>query len=88
MTKAANMFEVTEALRSGGPQGTRHLATGIGLSDLSVDASDCGQYLMINCGGATLAVIGAMGSDVGMVEFADGSRYPPEVSSSALTLMW
>ena len=65
MTKAANMFEVTEAQRSGEPQGTLHLATGIGLSDLSVDASDCGQYLMINCGGATLAVIGAMGSDVG-----------------------
>lgn len=78
MTKAANMLEVTEAQRSGEPQGTLRLATGIGLSDLSVDASDCGQYLMINCGGATLAVIGAMGSDVGMIEFADGSRYPPE----------
>ena len=58
MTKAANMAEGTEAQRSGEPQGTLRLATGIGLSDLSVDASDCGQYLMINCGGATLAVIG------------------------------
>lgn len=56
---------------------TVRLGPGIGLPDLAVTASDCGQFLMITCGEAILAVIGAMGSDVAAIEFADGCRYPP-----------
>jgi len=56
---------------------TVRLGPGIGLADLAVTASDCGQFLMITCGEAILAVIGAMGSDVAAIEFADGRRYPP-----------
>ena len=51
---------------------------GLGLPDLAVGASDCGQYLILTCGGELVALIGAMGSDVETVEFADGSRYRVE----------
>ncbi|MBK9021525.1 MAG: hypothetical protein IPL72_16695 [Sulfuritalea sp.] len=44
----------------------------------AVSASDCGQYLTLTCGGELIALIGAMGSDVETVEFADGSRYGVE----------
>ena len=53
------------------------LAVGI-YQDLAVGASDCGQCLMLTCGGELIALIGAMGSDVETVEFADGSRYRVE----------
>lgn len=51
------------------------LGAGIGLADLAVEASDCGQYLMLTCQGALVALVGAMGSDVESVEFADGGSY-------------
>ena len=54
---------------------TVRLGAGFGLPDIAVGASDCGQYLMLTCGGELIALIGAMGSDVETVEFADGSRY-------------
>lgn len=54
------------------------LGAGIGLVDLAVEVSDCGQYLMLTCQGALVALIGAMGSDVESVEFADGSSYRVE----------
>ena len=57
---------------------TVRLGAGFGLPDLAIDASDCGQYLMLTCDGELIALIGAMGSDVETVEFADGSRYRVE----------
>ena len=75
---AANLYLVAE----GGPLAadamTVRLGAGLGLPDLAVGASDCGQYLMLTCGGELIALIGAMGSDVETVEFADGSRYRVE----------
>lgn len=57
---------------------TVRLGAAFGLPDLAVGASDCGQYLMLTCGGELIALIGAMGSDVATVEFADGRRYVVE----------
>ena len=75
---AANLSLVAE----GGPLAvdatTVHLGAGLGLPDLAVGTSDCGQYLMLTCDGELIALIGAMGSDVATVEFADGSRYRVE----------
>lgn len=51
------------------------LANGVGLSDLAVEASDCGQYVMLMCGPTLVALMGAEGSDVDSVEFSDGRRY-------------
>jgi hypothetical protein len=48
------------------------------LADLAVEASDCGQYLMLMCGETLVALAGATGSDVEAVEFADGGRYRVE----------
>ncbi|MBN8477291.1 hypothetical protein [Sulfuritalea sp.] len=74
----ANLSLVAE----GGPLATDamtvRLGAGFGLPDLAIGASDCGQYLMLTCGGELIALIGAMGSDVETVEFADGSRYRVE----------
>jgi hypothetical protein len=53
---------------------TVRLGAGIGPADLRVEASDCGQYLMLMCGETLVALLGAMGSDVEAVEFADGRR--------------
>ncbi len=75
---AVNLSLVAE----GGPPAddamTVRLGAGFGLPDLAVGTSDCGQYLMLTCGGELIALIGAMGSDVENVEFADGSRYRVE----------
>lgn len=57
---------------------TVRLAAGLGLADLAVEASDCGQYLMLMCGETLVALVGATGSDVEAVEFADGGRYRVE----------
>ena len=54
---------------------TVRLGAGIGLADLAVETSGCGQYLLLTCRGALLALVGAMGSDVEFVEFADGRSY-------------
>lgn len=51
------------------------LGADIGLSELAIEASGCGQYLMLTCSGALVALVGAMGSDVESVEFADGRSY-------------
>ncbi|MBI5107180.1 MAG: hypothetical protein HZA62_00390 [Rhodocyclales bacterium] len=61
-----------------GDTATVRLAVGFGLADLAVEASDCGQYLMLMCGETLVALVGAMGSDVEAVEFADGGRYRVE----------
>jgi hypothetical protein len=63
---------------AGTESATVRLAVGLGLADLAVEASDCGQYLMLMCGGTLVALVGAMGSDVEAVEFADGGRYRVE----------
>jgi hypothetical protein len=57
---------------------TIQLGQGLGLADLAVEASDCGQYLMLMCGETLVALVGATGSDVEAVEFADGGRYRVE----------
>lgn len=58
--------------------GTVCLGADLGLPDLAVGANDCGEYLMLTCGGELIALMGAMGSDVKTVEFANGSRYGVE----------
>ncbi len=58
--------------------GIVRLADCIGPADLAVEASDCGQYVMLMCGSNLVAVIGAMGSDVEVVEFADGRSFRVE----------
>lgn len=63
---------------TGEPAATVRLGPGLGVADLALGASDCGQYLMLTCGGELVALIGAMGSDVEAVEFADGARYRVE----------
>jgi hypothetical protein len=75
---AANLHLVVEGDALAAGAGTVRLGAGLGLPDLAVGASDCGQYLMLTCGGELIALIGAMGSDVETVEFADGSRYGVE----------
>ncbi|MBI5898252.1 MAG: hypothetical protein HZB40_03390 [Rhodocyclales bacterium] len=70
--------EPTGGLPAADASGTLRLAAGIGLADLAVESSDCGQYLMLKCGELLVALVGAMGSDVEAVEFADGTRYRVE----------
>ena len=70
----ANLYLVVEDGPLAADAVTVRLGAGFGLPDLAVGASDCGQYLMLTCGGELVALIGAMGSDVETVEFADGSR--------------
>lgn len=65
-------------LSSPNPAGIVRLAAGIGLADLAVEASDCGQYVMLMCGQTLVALMGAMGCDVESIEFADGRRYRVE----------
>lgn len=57
---------------------TVRLAAGIGPRDLAVAKSPCGQYLLINCGEALVAMYGAMGGSVEAVAFADGGSYSVE----------
>ena len=57
---------------------TVRLATGITPDDLAVEHSECGQYLLINCGDALVAMYGAMGGSVAAVQFADGRSYSVE----------
>ncbi len=61
-----------------GEAATVRLGKGLGMGDLAVEASDCGQYLMLLCGGELIALTGAMGCDIETVEFADGRRYRVE----------
>lgn len=61
-----------------GSGGTVRLATGITPDDLAVEHSECGQYLLINCGDALVAMYGAMGGSVAAVQFADGRSYSVE----------
>ena len=74
----ANLYLVAEGGTLAADAMTVRLGAGFGLPDLAVGTSDCGQYLMLTCGGELIALIGAMGSDVETVEFADGSRYRVE----------
>jgi hypothetical protein len=57
---------------------TVRLAAGIGPGDLAVAKSPCGQYLLITCSDALVAMYGAMGGSVEAVEFADGGSYSVE----------
>jgi hypothetical protein len=57
---------------------TVRLAAGIGPGDLAVARSECGQYLLITCREALVAMYGAMGGSVEAVEFADGDSYSVE----------
>jgi hypothetical protein len=57
---------------------TVRLASGIGPGDLAVARSECGQYLLITCSDALVAMYGAMGGSVEAVEFADGGSYSVE----------
>jgi hypothetical protein len=50
------------------------LGAGVGMADLAVETSECGQYVMLMCGGSLLALVGAMGSDIESVEFADRTK--------------
>jgi hypothetical protein len=79
MNEAKNgTFEPTLRDDSAPAATTIQLGQGLGLADLAVEASDCGQYLMLMCGETLVALVGAMGSDVEAVEFADGGRYRVE----------
>lgn len=78
MSAAAGMTDETTQARRDGAAATVRLGPGLGVADLALGASDCGQYLMLTCGGELVALIGAMGSDVQAVEFADGARYRVE----------
>lgn len=60
---------------SAGDATTVRLGAGMGLLDLAIGASNCGQYLMLTCRGDLVALMGVMGSDVETVELSDGSRY-------------
>ena len=71
-------FELSPRDDGAGEATTIQLGQGLGLADLAVEASDCGQYLMLMCGETLVALVGAMGSDVEAVEFADGGRYRVE----------
>ena len=75
---AANLYLLADVVPPVADAMTVRLGAGLGLPDLAVGASDCGQCLMLTCGGELIALIGAMGSDVETVEFADGSRYRVE----------
>lgn len=61
-----------------GDDDTVRLASGITPGDLAVTASPCGQYLLITCRDALVAMYGAMGGSIEAVEFADGGRYSVE----------
>jgi hypothetical protein len=70
----AGIIEVAEV----GDGDTAWLAGGITPGDLTVPHSECGQYLLINCGEALVAMYGAMGGSVAAVQFADGRSYSVE----------
>lgn len=57
---------------------TVRLAAGITPGDLAVEHSECGQYLLITCRSALVAMYGVMGGSVTSVEFADGGSYSVE----------
>lgn len=54
------------------------LAPGIGLKDLTVEPSSCGQCLMLIYDRDVVALISCMGGDVDTIEFADNRRYSVE----------
>ena len=70
--------EVMAGIIEVGAGDTVRLATGITPDDLAVEHSECGQYLLINCGEALVAMYGAMGGSVAAVKFADGRSYSVE----------
>lgn len=76
--EALDHNEPTDAMPAADAGGTIRLGAGIGLADLAVESSDCGHYLMLMCGESLVALVGATGSDVEAVEFADGMRYRVE----------
>ncbi|MBI4984357.1 MAG: hypothetical protein HZC24_03145 [Rhodocyclales bacterium] len=44
------------------------------LTDMRIEASDDGQYLLIYCRQRVVAMLGPMGADVEFFEFADAGR--------------
>jgi len=71
---AEEAAEIIEA----GDGDTVRLVPGIAPRDLAVARSECGQYLLITCRNALVAMYGAMGGSVEAVEFSDGGRYSVE----------
>ena len=47
------------------------LGMGVGLADMKLASSDDGQYLLIICRRRIVAMVGSMGGDVELFEFAD-----------------
>ena len=78
MKTIAELVNAAAAQGAGDAGAIVRLGPGLDLTDLAVGASGCGQYLLITCCGEVVAMVGAMGSDVATVEFADGGRYPVE----------